>query len=171
MGIFSTVKKASGRMFDVRVDKWIGWEYIVDNTNEYKTIIKDMATADKATHPETYEEALKRLNLTEADIEQRKIEFTRLFIFFIGLALAIIGYGLYMAVQGNLIPAIIAFCISLYSLSQAFRFHFWLFQIKYKKLGCTFKEWLNGKPLAPLPMTKKKSTPAPKPRNEDQDPS
>lgn len=155
MGLFSTVKKAAGNAFDFRVDKWVGWDFIVETTNDYKRIVLDMATPDSPEYSETFEEALERLGLTEADLAARKKEFTRLFVFFIVLSLCIIGYGLYMAVQGSMIPAIIAFCISIYSLSQAFRFHFWLFQIKYRKLGCTVKEWMNGKPFAPISSSNK----------------
>lgn len=144
MGIFSGMKKAAGYMFDVRVDKWLGWDNIVNTSRDYKRMLKDMSTPQQAQYSETFEQAIDRLGLTQEDIDQRKIEFTRLFIFFIVLSIAIIGYGLYMAITGNMISALISFCISLYSLTQAFRFHFWLFQIKHKKLGCTIKEWFNG---------------------------
>lgn len=170
MGLFSTVKKAAGNVFDFRVDKWVGWDYIVDTTEDYKNVVKNMATPAQPEMAETFEEAIQRLGLTETDLADRKKEFTRLFVFFIVLSLLIIGYGLYMAIQGNMISSLIAFCISIYSLSQAFRFHFWLFQIKYRKLGCTLKEWMNGKPFDPMATSaKKEMTPQPT-QSKDEDP-
>lgn len=145
MGFFSGAKKAAGHMFDVRVDKWLGWDYIVSATEDYKNIVKDMATAETPQYIETFDDAMKRLGLTEADIQARKKEFTRLFIFFIAISVLIILYGLAMAFKGYMVTALVSFCISIYTLTQAFRFNFWLFQIKNRKLGCTIKEWMNGK--------------------------
>jgi intracellular multiplication protein IcmV len=150
VGVFSTVKKAAGHMVDLRVDKWLGWDYIANTTKDYKNIVEGMATPEKAEHIESFDEAMVRLGLTNADVAQRKKEFTRLFLFFIGLSVAIIGYGLFMAVKGHMLTALISFCISIYSLTQAFRFNFWLFQIKNHKLGCTIQEWMNGKTFDPI---------------------
>ena len=145
MGIFRATKSVAGRMIDVRVDKWMSFSSLSEITDRSVQILKDLVIPQKATHPETFEEALTRLNLTEADLKQRQTEFSRLFFFFLSLATLIIAYGLYVAFVGNLISALIAFCIALYCLSHAFRFHFWLFQIKNRKLGCTLSEWFHSK--------------------------
>jgi len=142
MGIF---KKVAGRLVDVRVDKWMSLSYLSETTNRFKGLLTDIVIPKKATYSETFEEAMLRLELTEADIEQRKKEFMRLWYFFVVLALAVLGYALYLAFAGTMIAALIAFCLSFYAFTQAFRFHFWLFQLKNRKLGCTFKEWLNSK--------------------------
>lgn len=144
MGLFTKSKKVAGKIVDVRVDKWVSWDYLSETTNRFKSVLVDIAVPKKATYSETFEEALVRLNLTPEDIAQRKIEFTRLLFFFVGLSLIVILYGLYMAFTGGLVSSLIAFCLSLYCLTQAFRFHFWLFQIKHRKLGCTWQEWFNS---------------------------
>jgi len=36
--------------------------------------------------------------------------------------------------------AITSLCLNNY-----FRYSFWLFQMKHRKLGCSFKEWFNNK--------------------------
>ena len=87
---------------------------------------------------------MQRLELTEADIVDRQREFTRLCYFFIALALLIVIYALYMAFQRNMTTSLISFCLAMYALTQAFRFHFWLFQLRNRKLGCTVKEWMNS---------------------------
>jgi len=144
MGIFKSTKKAASKIVDVRVDRWMSLDYLADTTSRFKYLLIDLVVPKKAQYSETFEEALKRLNLTEEDIKQRKKEFTQLFYFFIFLALTIIIYALYVAFQGNILSTFIAFCLSLFCLTQAFRFHFWLFQIKQRKLGCTWREWLNS---------------------------
>lgn len=144
MGIFKSSKKAAGRIVDVRVDKWISWDYLNESAENFKVILFDSVIPKKGTYSETFEEALVRLELTEADLVRRKKEFTQLFYFFLVLSTFVIAYGLYLAFSGTMITALIAFCLSIYCLAQAFRFHFWLFQLKNRKLGCTVKEWMNA---------------------------
>lgn len=142
MGMF---KKAASKVIDVRVDKWMSWSYLQETTDRFKILFLDIVIPKKASTVETFEEAMVRLELTESDLAQRKQEFTRLFYFFVALAVIILAYALYIAFVGHLITALISFCLAVYALTQAFRFHFWLFQLKNRKLGCTFQEWLNSK--------------------------
>jgi intracellular multiplication protein IcmV len=34
--------------------------------------------------------------------------------------------------------------IAVYLVTKAYVAHFWYFEIKNRKLGCSFKEWLHG---------------------------
>lgn len=144
MGMFKSSKKTASRLVDVRVDKWVSLDYLSETAENFKVILLDSVIPKKATYSETFEEALKRLELTEADLLQRQKEFSQLFYFFMTLSLVIMFYGLFLAFTSTMAATLIAFCLSLYTFSQAFRFHFWLFQLKNRKLGCTIKEWLNG---------------------------
>lgn len=150
MGIFSGVKKVASHMFDYRVDRWVAWDTLKSTTKEYQKVVEGLATPERPQVVESFEDAMLRMGLTEYDIQQRQIEFTRLYIFFIVLALSIVGYGIYMAFMSHMVSALISFCIAIYSLTQAFRFNFWLFQVKHRKLGCTVKEWLDGKIFAEI---------------------
>jgi intracellular multiplication protein IcmV len=58
--------------------------------------------------------------------------------------MTIVGYALYTAFKGSMTTSLISFCLALYALTQAFRFHFWLFQLRNRKLGCSIKEWMNS---------------------------
>jgi intracellular multiplication protein IcmV len=143
MAIFSS-KQVAGRLVDVRVDRWMSWDYISETTERLKNNLTDIVIPKKATYSETFDEAMLRMDLTEEDLAQRKKEFTRLLYYFLGIAFVIIAYALFMAFKGSMITSLIAFCLSMYALTQAFRFHFWLFQLKNRKLGCTIKEWINS---------------------------
>lgn len=151
MGIFKSTRGIASRIIDIRVDKWLSLDYLTETTNRYKILLKDSVVPQKATYSETFEEAMERMNLTEIDLVQRKKEFTQLFYAFLGLSVGIILYALYMAFKGSMISSLISFCLCLYTLAQAFRFHFWLFQLENRKLGCTFKEYLNSKVIAEPP--------------------
>lgn len=144
MGLFRKTKNLAGKIVDVRVDKWLSVDYLKETTGHIKAILDDVFIPKRARYSETFDEAVRRLSLTNEDLQKQKTDFTRLFYFFVILSFAIISYGLYLAVKGSFVAALIAFCLSFYSFSQAFRFHFWLFQLKHRKLGCTLKEWFNS---------------------------
>lgn len=141
MGMF---KKVGGRLVDVRVDKWMSWDYLGETTDRFKILLLDIVIPKKSSTVETFEEAMQRLDLTEEDLVQRQKEFTRLCYFFVFLAVTIIIYALWMAFHGSMTTSLISFCLALYALTQAFRFHFWLFQLRNRKLGCSIREWMNS---------------------------
>lgn len=148
MGVFKSTKKLATKIVDVRVDKWLGVDYLKETTGHYKALLMDLIVPQKARYSETFDEAVQRLELSDEALHARAHEFTKLFYFFIVLSMLVISYGLYLAYRGSFASALIAFCLSLYSLTQAFRFHFWLFQLKNRKLGCTLKEWFNSSAMS-----------------------
>lgn len=145
MGMFSGIRKVAGRVVDVRADKWMSFHFIRDSFDKTAGVVADLVIPKQAERQETFEDALRRLNLTEDDIKARQSEFTRLVAIFMILGVSIIGYAIYMVIHKNYAAGLISICLSLYAFSQAFRFHFWLFQMKNRKLGCTIQEWLNSK--------------------------
>ncbi|MFN7097984.1 MAG: type IV secretion protein IcmV, partial [Gammaproteobacteria bacterium] len=69
----------------------------------------------------------------------------RLTIIIGSFAVLILLYTLYLLWQGSFGSASLAFVVMLISIATACRYHFWYFQVKNRKLGCTIKEWLNEK--------------------------
>jgi intracellular multiplication protein IcmV len=144
MGLFSGLKKVGGKVVDVRVDKWMSMGAIKDSFDKTSSILSNLVIPEKAKRKETFQEALARLGISELDLEQRKKEFFRLVVIYTTVGLTIVLYGIYMAIQQHFAAGLISICLSLFAFAQAFRFHFWLFQIQHRKLGCTLKEWLNS---------------------------
>ena len=97
---------------------------------------------------ETVEEAMKRFNVKEQDLQD--ISYTYLFFagLFLVFGLGLFGFGIYLLLNSFYAAAILAIAFTVFLLSQAFKYHFWHFQIKFRKLGCTFAEWKRGKPFA-----------------------
>lgn len=150
MKLFRKTKKFTGKIIDYRVDKWLSLDYLKETTNHLRSMVSHVIVPSRPRYSETFDEALQRLDLIEADLIKRQKEFTRLVYFFVLLSIIIVVYGLVLAYSGAFLCALIAFCLSVFSLSQAFRFHFWLFQIKNRKLGATLKEWFNSSAKANL---------------------
>ncbi len=141
MGIRSFFTKG----LNFRPDKWLSLDYVQDTFVRTRLILHDLVVPKKAKYKETFEQAMERLGLDEHDIEQRKIEFKRLYISFLVIGLAILSYGTYVLMYGQAWVTLLTAGLSLYAFSQAFRFHFWLFQLNNRKLGCTVREWFNNR--------------------------
>ena len=138
MGLFSGL----GYVFNFRVDKWIGWDNIKASSKNVYRMGQAVFTPEQAEYEETFEEACERLNITAEQLQQRKIEFTRLLLIYLALAALIFGYSIFIVyAYRNIMGFIMGFCVTIFTLVHAFRYHFWLYQITHKKLGCTIKEW------------------------------
>lgn len=144
MGLFGGAKNFVTRGLGFRLDKWMSIEYIQETFDRTRMILSGIMTPKKSNKEETFEEALDRLGLSEEDLEQRRREFVRLTISFGVIGVIVLGYGFYMLIQGHPWITLITAFLSIYAFSQAFHFHFWLFQIKNRKLGCSVMEWFNS---------------------------
>ncbi len=145
MGILRWSGKAFTSVVNVRVDRWIGAGYIKHTVGQTITSAKSIFTPERADREETFEESIKRLNISDADLKARENEFVRLFIFHLLLSLLLFCYCVFLFSQSNWGGGCMSLCLVSYPLAIAFRFHFWLFQIRNRKLGCTIQEWWNNK--------------------------
>lgn len=146
MGLFSGMRKAGGYIFNFRVTSWLGLDNLRDVTGKVGTTARSVFTPEQPEQVETFEEALRRLNITAADLEKRHQEFRRLMFIYLLVAIAFFVYSLYIVIAfGNLMGFFIGLALTVFALTFAFRYHFWIYQIKHKKLGCTFKDWFLDK--------------------------
>ncbi len=147
MGLFSKMKTAGGYVFNFRVSKWLGLDQIKSSTRGIMSFGLDVFTPEQPNNAETFEEALVRLNITEEQLLQRKKEFLALMILFLLIATAIFIYSIFIAYSyKNFIGFIMGFAVTIYALTLAFRYHFWIYQIKHRKLGCSLRDWFLDKP-------------------------
>jgi intracellular multiplication protein IcmV len=121
----------------------LGYDSIKKSAQGIKSMAGELTTAQKAQRKETFEEALVRLNLTEEDIEKRRQEFQKLFRIFSIFGVGLLCYLVYAIFSKAIIASLGTVGILLFVIAQLFRYDFWLFQIREKRLGCTFKEWFN----------------------------
>jgi intracellular multiplication protein IcmV len=142
MGFFSKVKNASGYVVNFKVTKWAGLDQIKDSTRSVASLGRNIFIAEQANYTETFEEAMQRLNITEHELQARRKEFTLLMFIYLFVALAIFSYSIYVvAMHKNFMGFMMGFAITIYALTHVFKYHFWIYQIKHKKLGCTLREW------------------------------
>jgi intracellular multiplication protein IcmV len=128
---------------------WLGLSTILGTFKNSWRIIRALFIVPTVKHAETFEQAAVRLNLTEADIKESEQRFLLFALLFLVLGCGAFVYGFYLLFEhGTVSGLLLALAVAGLLLTQAFRFHFWFFQIKYRKLGCTFQEWRQGRPNA-----------------------
>ena len=150
MGIFRSIGrgilKVGSHMFNVRVDRWASYQYLKGTFQQTSAIVQDTFTPPVAPKTkERFEDVVQRLGLSEQDIHERYRAYIRLFLIYGGLFLAILSYTVYMAFTGHFVSTLMALCLSAWMASFCFRYHYWSFQIKHRKLGCTLKEWFESR--------------------------
>lgn len=128
--------------------EWIDLQAIRFQNMTFWAVIKALITPEKAEIKETFEQAMQRMGLNEEDLKEAQQSYASYALFFLLCAIGIAAFSFYLlfvhrTVQGWLLGLATAGL----SLVQAFRFDFWSFQIKHRKLGCTFAEWKQRKPF------------------------
>jgi intracellular multiplication protein IcmV len=139
MGFFSRTGKILKPLVDI--PRWMDLPRLAENGKMIVDIAKQLIVPQKAKRTETFEEAMVRLRLSKADISQRTQEFKRLFIIFLVIFIVLLSYTVYLFSEGSIRPGLVSLVLTFIVLAQIFRYHFWLFQIKQRKLGCTLREW------------------------------
>jgi intracellular multiplication protein IcmV len=142
VSFFAGIKKIIKPFVDV--PKWIGYRQLVKSNCSLTALFKKFFIPEKAHTQESFAVALQRLNLKESDLIQRRREFTRLMWIWIFLFFVTIAYSVYLFMGHSLRGFFPSLAISFIILTQIFRYHFWIFQIKQRRLGCNFRDWLSS---------------------------
>ena len=145
MGFFSGTKKVVGQVINLRVHEWIDAKYHKNFFNFLSNYSKSLFTKNQPKlQQETFAEAVQRLNLSEEDLIKRKKEFNKLFIISLIISISLFSYTMFITIKySNFYSFILGTSVTAMGLANAFKYHFWLTQITKKKLGLSFKEWLD----------------------------
>ncbi|OGT42653.1 MAG: hypothetical protein A3F42_03865, partial [Gammaproteobacteria bacterium RIFCSPHIGHO2_12_FULL_37_34] len=124
---------------------WFGYDGFKEDTKTIWGIVIDLFSPPATAQEETFEEAMQRLELSESDLQSTARHYYFYILFFAILGTGILFYAFYLIFQYHLFwPWLLAMSIAALFYVYAFRYHFWIFQIKRRKLGCTFAEWWAG---------------------------
>lgn len=124
---------------------WLGYNELKAYNKIIWANVKGLFIPAKPDRTETFEEAMQRLDLTEGNIQQTAKQYLIYAIFFVIIAGIAFATGFFLLIAyGTFSGWMLATASTAILLTQAFRFHFWHFQIKHRKLGCTFDEWWRG---------------------------
>jgi intracellular multiplication protein IcmV len=143
MGALQVIKK--GVVAGWNFSAWLGVKTIKQNTS----VIKDLSkaafvpgkTQNRGPEKETFAEAMRRLNLTEASLQKRIKASTQIIYLCGGLMLPMFGYTIYMFMSGFYLSTFVCLMLTALSGAYSFREHFNRFQMRQRRLGCTLSEW------------------------------
>ncbi len=127
------------RIFNVR--DWIDWERVKAGGKYISKGVEGIFVISATRPVETFEEAQARMKLTDSALASRARALLQLSIVLVCLAVLLFVYAIYHFMYGTVHAGILTFSLMLLSMALAFRYHFWYFQIKTRKLGCSFREW------------------------------
>lgn len=122
---------------------WIGYDFLRDQTRVIWTFVRDVTlTPSQPVRTETFEEAMQRLNIQENELELIKRRYWTYAVLFLGLAVVDFLYGIYLLFNHYaFLGFVLASAVCALLLTQAFKYHFWYFQVKNRHLGYSFQEW------------------------------
>lgn len=129
----------------VNFPAWMGLNQILSTAKGIKNTAKGLVeTTSKPVHDETFKEAIKRLHLSEKDIQQRQKTFYRNALIYAGIGLLLLGYAIYLVIGSHFAASFLSLVLFVLALALAFKQHFYYFQMKQRKLGCTVQDWLSA---------------------------
>src|ERR1700722_17899789 len=135
------VFKVSRKTF-VNPSGWFGYNDVKASIETSWELMKGLFVIPEPTHSETFEEALARQGVTEEEAQKRGNDFLTYAMVFFALGVVTFCFSFYiLIVHRTFAGCLLGMSVTALFLGQAFRFHFWYFQIKKRKLGCTFEEW------------------------------
>lgn len=135
----SRIVRVLSRIFQVRT--WFDWERVKGFTLYLGNGIKRLFIPQQVTKVESFDAAMTRLRISNADLLLKQKALFRLSMVMVCAASLILIYAGYHLYHGAYKATIISLVVMLIALVLAFRYHFWYFQIKQRKLGCSFQEW------------------------------
>ncbi len=97
--------------------------------------------APKHNHT-SFDQALVRQGITEADLKVKQKALWRLSLFMLGMASLFLLYAIYLGAIGHGMSCLVSIILMMVAAAFAFRYHFWMFQITQRRLGCSGWDWI-----------------------------
>ena len=142
MKLFSRTRKFIKPFVDF--PRWLNVSELKRNNKTLYGFAKDIAKPElPLVHVETFEQAMARLQLTEKDVSARRAFFLRMTMVYLLIAIAFVVYAVYLyRVDASILSIIMLASLVLAALALAFKQHFWYTQMKNRRLGLSFGDWV-----------------------------
>lgn len=112
-------------------------------TTTFQHIADSLQTHEQKS--EQFEQAVREQGLSEADIVRAKNNYLRNAIILLIVGLLFSLNSMYLIYQKLLLQSLVSFAVTVMIFVFSLKSHFWFFQIKNRKLGCSLREWYNNK--------------------------
>ena len=126
----------------VNVPAWMGAGQLRRTADDISSLSRELFSLKRPpVREETFEAAVARFNLSEADLVRIQRNFGRLAAFYLFLAACLGLYALYLFCLSAALSGFMTLVLVLVTTSFAFKEHFWYVQMRQKRLGLSLKEW------------------------------
>lgn len=127
--------------------RWLGIGSLKQQSSRAGKLIKGtFKTGKQEDHykPTSFEDCMQHYNVTEQDLEKLKRNAHYTSLFCVLLSVVTFAYMFYLFASGPAVGGIMCFVLTILLWAMAIRESFNLFQMKQRRLGCTFKEWFKS---------------------------
>lgn len=124
--------------------RWMGMSELKSNAAGIKQLMRDLTKKEAPEFKETFEEAIQRLNLTNDDVNKRALSFLKISMIYLFFAFCLCLYAIYLYFNNDVMGALMCLPIISVLLSFFFKEHFWYTQMKHRRLGLSFRDWLDS---------------------------
>ena len=124
---------------------WFGYDTVRAQTLDTWSILKNLFSKPKSGEAETFEQAVLRLNLSETEITNTATTYRLYALMFAVFGILIFYYSFYLLFKHWVFTGwLLGVAASGLCFAQAFRYDFWSLQMRRRKLGLSFNDWLSS---------------------------
>lgn len=121
---------------------WLDYESLKYQNQTIWVVLKNLFTRPRPQREETFNAAMKRLKLSEEDVQYGAKNYRLFAIGFFLIGLLVFFYSFYLLFRHvTFFGWILGLAVSALFLAQAFKYDFWSLQMRRRKLGLTFADW------------------------------
>ena len=135
----SRIGRVLSRIINLR--SWFDWDRMKSLTLFLWNGAKKFFVPQQGPESESVEAAKKRLHLTDAGLLVQQKGLLRVSMLMVFFAFLLFLYAIYQFYCHSIKGGILSLVVMLIAVALAFRYNFWYFQIKERKLGCSIHEW------------------------------
>ena len=139
MGFFTGVGKVVKPFVDVK--GWFGYTHVRGGGEYIGTIVKNLCTLSTEGPAESFETAVINQGLNEEKLATLKKAYIRQTFIYGVFTLGIILYFAYLCWLKAWLAAFVSFLMIFVTGVSTVRAHFWVYQLKKRQLGCSFKAY------------------------------
>ncbi len=136
---FSRTRNFFKRVFKIK--QWADWERMKGFTLYVGRGIKRLFVPGKTKDAQGFDQMQEKFNLSSQELLSRQKGLFRLSILMVCIAIGFLCYAVYLLAMGHVASFFLSFVLTLLALVLAFRYNYWHFLIKHKRLNTTIKEW------------------------------
>ena len=151
MGFIDSAKKSLVSNFNFK--EWLGARMLQQSTGVVRDIYKNFRSVSATPSPglrdvpmqqQSFAEVMARNGITEEELKRIQ-QRTKILLKIYGFCFVVVlAYSIFLIARGYYEASLFSFVLLLVLLSFMFREHFNYFQMKERRLGCSFKDWFTA---------------------------